>query len=117
MGKSDEKSFGQNVCDIGRVELGLKHGGSDCGAVEESAEAEQDPWALTDLVDTSEKWSGKCANVLITKTTRLDREYIVSRYLHSTRRSERWNLHRVWRKGHRRAQVRARCKNARTSIS
>lgn len=58
MGKSDEKSFGQNVCDIGRVELGLKHSSSDCGAVEESAEAEQDPWALTDLVDTSEKWSG-----------------------------------------------------------
>jgi hypothetical protein len=26
--------------------------------VDETKEAEIDPWALTDLVDTSEKWSG-----------------------------------------------------------
>lgn len=59
MGKSDEKCFGQNVCDIGRIEIGLPRNGSDCDAGGESEEAQHDPWALTDLVDTSEKWSGK----------------------------------------------------------
>lgn len=59
MDKSNEKSSSKNSCDIGRIEMGLTRSDSDDTVVSETAEAEIDPWALTDLVDTSEKWSGK----------------------------------------------------------
>ena len=60
MGKSDEKRFGRNGCDIGRVEIGIPRDDSLCETgADKSTEAQHDPWALKDLVDTSEKWSGK----------------------------------------------------------
>jgi hypothetical protein len=58
--KSNEKCSSKNGCNIGRMEMGRARSDSDDAksAVDEATEAEIDPWALTDLVDNSEKWSG-----------------------------------------------------------
>ena len=60
--KSSEKCSSKIGCDIGRIEMGLTRSDSEEAAVNEATETEIDPWALTDLVDTSEKWSGNYKN-------------------------------------------------------
>lgn len=50
MGKDGEKPYGRNgAVDINRIVIGINGG---------STETEIDPWALTELVDNSEKWKG-----------------------------------------------------------
>ena len=68
-----EKSNGSNgavgaMRDIGHIEIGLPLGGSSSINLQSHTDdlvddgsmvtGSTDPWALTDLVDTSEKWSG-----------------------------------------------------------
>lgn len=62
--KSSEKCSSKIGCDIGRIEMGLTRSDSEEAAVNEATETEIDPWALTDLVDTSEKWSGNYIRIL-----------------------------------------------------
>ena len=56
MGKDGEKPYGRNgAADINRIVIGINGG---------STETEIDPWALTELVDNSEKWKGNNKTVL-----------------------------------------------------